>query len=128
MTTTKQALTPNDLHQFTGTAQYFKHAFNPKFVYTDGVRHFAREAGGGAYWFLDIMATEVHALHNKKEEYFLSVKMTVREHKAVIIATDGNDTVLWHRDLEYTDCPEGVWEFFMIYDGEQSVILVTSEY
>jgi hypothetical protein len=126
-TTTKQALSPNDLRQFTGTEHYYKHAFNSKFVYTDGVRHFAQNAGGGAYWFLDIMATEVYDLHKKKHA-FLSVKMTVIGTKAQIKATDGNDKVLWERELDFTDCPEGEWEFFMIHDGQQSVMLVTSEY
>lgn len=121
-------LTPNDLRQFTGTENYFHYLLNRKFVYTDGVRHFAKNAGGGAYWFLDIMATEGYALHDSKDEYFLAVKMNVRDNAAIITITDGSDKVLWQRDIEYTDCPDGMWEFFMVHDGERSIMIVPSEY
>lgn len=128
MTTAKKMLTPHDLRYFTGTEQYFKHTINPRFVYTDGVRYFARNAGNGAYWFLDIAATEIFEIHAKKEEYFLNVKIVSTGNTAKIIVEDGNDGVLFKRDIEYTDCPDGTWEFFMIFDGEQSVMLVPSEY
>lgn len=34
-------ITPNDLHEFTGTENYFK-TMDKSIVYTDGVQYFAR--------------------------------------------------------------------------------------
>lgn len=44
---------------YYGTENYYKHSLmGSRFLYTDGVRFFAQNAGGGAYWFLDILATQ----------------------------------------------------------------------
>lgn len=49
----------HELSQFHGTENYYYHNLVRKFNYTDGVRHFFRNADThGAYWFADIVATE----------------------------------------------------------------------
>jgi hypothetical protein len=119
----------NGLANFYGSENMYRHSLNRRMVYTDGVRYFAQEAGGGAYWFLDILATEgANCIKPKEDQNFVSVNMTVKDSKAVIKFTDGNDTVYHTRDIEYTDCPEGEWKFFMIYDGESTTVLLPSEY
>jgi hypothetical protein len=35
---------------------------------------------------------------------------------------------LYSRAIEYTDFPEGLWKFFLVYDGEHCVLMVPSEY
>lgn len=124
MTQTTQ-LTPADLRQFTGTEQWHRHQLNRKFLHTDGVDYFAKKAG--AFWFVDIAALEIYKLHAKKKEGFLSVTMTVIDDSAVIKVTDGDDNSLLTK-INYTDCPEGEWKFFQIWDGENSVMLLLSEY
>lgn len=119
----------DELSQFTGTEQYYKHWLNKRMVITDGVRHFVTNAGGGAYWFIDILATEVFPKH--KLSRFLSVVMTVKDNHAKIKVTNGNESpkdVLFKKEVEYTDCPEGEWKFFMILDDDMSVVLLPSEY
>ena len=32
------------------------------------------------------------------------------------------------RAIEYTDFPEGLWKFFLVYDGEHCVLMVPSDY
>lgn len=128
MTTATKQLSPNDLKGFTGTTQWYKHSFNQRFFYTDGIRHFAQNAGGGAYWFLDIAATEIFDLHKAKDEYFLAVKFQVKNGKGVINVTDGNEVLIFTKLIDFTDCPDGLWEFFQILEDDKSIMLVTSEY
>lgn len=111
------------LIQFTGTEQWHRHGLNRHMLYTDGVEYFAEHAGGGAYWFLDIVATEIFGM--QKQHPFMTVKLVSESNKPTVIVEDGNDNVLYTRaDIEYTDCPEGVWKFFL-YDN---VLLLPSEY
>ncbi|PPC99614.1 MAG: hypothetical protein CTY35_03495 [Methylotenera sp.] len=108
-----------DLKQFTGTEHW--HPFwLGTMHYTDGVKHFANTAG--AYWFLDIVGTEVAEL--QADNPFISVELTVKDMKANIKATDGNGNTLWTRYIEFTDCPDGVYSFYLI----DKVFLLTSEY
>lgn len=111
----------HEMAQFTGTEHYYRHALS-RMTYTDGVQFFAENAGGGAYWFLDIVGTEL--IQIQKAEPFISIKLNAQDGKADISATDGNDKELWSRAIEYTDCPDGEWAFYLI-DG---VMLLTREY
>jgi hypothetical protein len=109
------------LRQFTGTDQWYRHMFG--LVYTSGVRYFAENAGGGAYWWLDIVATELMQIQ-KAGQPFMTATIESSGSSATLFATDGNDNRLWTRELEFTDCPEGVWGFYLI-DG---TFLLPSEY
>lgn len=113
-------LKPSDLKQFIGTEHWYRHPLVRAVLYTDGVKFFAEKAG--AYWFLDILATEVYPL--LKKEPFLLIRLIVQGHKAQILVDDGNDNQLWERDIEFTDCPEGEWWFYFT----DNVILLPSEY
>lgn len=109
----------HELRQFTGTESWYRHSLS-KLVYTDGVKHFADVAG--AYWVIDLIATEVLPLADK--ERFISITLTVDGVNDKIAATDGNDSELWVLPIDYTNCPIGVYEFYLI-DG---VLLLRSEY
>lgn len=115
-----------ELSQFTGTEQWYQHPLMPSVTYTDGVQYFAEKAG--AYWLLDILATEVAPL--LKTEDFIKVVVSVKNEKAGIAADDGNGNVLWSRGISYTDCPDGDWSFYVLPGGPgmTSVILLPSEY
>ena len=83
-----------DLQMFMGTEQWFRHPLSSNFKYTDGVKFFAEHCGGGAYWLMDIIQTEVVPLLTE-ENYFISIKMDVllgeNNKVATIVADDGND-------------------------------------
>jgi hypothetical protein len=110
-----------DLSQFYGTEQYHKtFVFNPKLKHTDGVQYFAKEAG--AFWFLDIVATDIYAL--TKQEPFLSIVLQVKNGSANIFIENGDCEVLETRTIEHTDCPTGEYSFFLT----DNVLMLTSEY
>jgi len=112
----EQAAPALDLSQFYGTENYYRHISGK--VYTDGVQYFASRAG--AYWFVDLMLLELAT----DEGPFVAVTLTVKGDAADICVTDGNDGVLARKSIEWTDCPEGEYTFY-ICDG---VMMLSSEY
>lgn len=120
----------SELAYFTGTEQWYRNPFNIRMIYTDGVKFFAENGGEqGAYWFIDVMATEVCPLLDRKKQYFGSVVMRVKDDKtAVIIVTDGNEGQLATYDIEFTDMQRGEWRFYLIEEGVHRVMLLPSEY
>ena len=111
-----------DLKMFTGTEQWFNHPLSSNFLYTDGVKFFAEHCGGGAYWFLDILATELADL--QETEDFMSITLIVVDSSAKILVDDGNGNILHTREVDYTDAEEGAWKFFFT----NNVLLLPSEY
>lgn len=111
-----------NLYQFTGTTVWFRHPLNRSMLYTEGVQYFAENAGNGAYWVLDIIATEYFEL--AQSEGFITISLTVSDGRGKIVVEDGNKIPLKERDIEWTDCPEGEWKFFLT----DNVLLLPSEY
>lgn len=100
----------NQLSQFMGGDTPYRHNLIRTFNYTSGTRYFARQAG--AYWFLDICATEIFRL--SRVEPFIKIVLNVTDKKeATITADDGNGNVIYTRSIDYTDCPEGEWKFYI---------------
>ena len=119
----------NNLAQFTGSEQVFFNPLNKRVNYTDGVRFFARNAGGGAYWLLDILVTQPEILKGVKEHGFCVVILKVIGsvgHLTVARDYDGEsfDGVAYTRSIDFTDCPEGEWKFYFV----DNTILLPSEY
>lgn len=114
----------SDLNQFTGTEAWYRHPLNPNVAYTDGMKYFADNAGDGAYWLLDILATQPEILNQMTDGGFVMIELEVGDNEAVLRCTDGNDGLVYNRAIDYTDCPEGVWQFYFT----DNVILLPSEY
>lgn len=111
-----------ELNHHTGTSGYH---FNPLYRwlnYTDGVQSFAQHAGNGAYWFLDIVGTELKKI--AIEEEFLCITLKSESFRGHIITTDGNDKILYQKKIPFTDCPTGDYTFFLT----NSVMMLSSEY
>ena len=90
-------------------------------IYTDGVKFFAEEGGEhGAYWFLDLVATEVLPMQSRHP--FLFLVLTVADEKAELRVEDGNRKRLNQRPIAYTDLQSGEWTFYLI---ENTLLLVT---
>jgi hypothetical protein len=94
--------------------------FAPDMVHTDGVQYFAETAH--AYWFLDIVAIEYFPL--MKKEGFLSIYLMVFNGRATITVQDGDLKILRKKEIEYTDCPDGEYSFYLT----DNVLMLTSEY
>lgn len=111
-----------ELGGFTGTTQWYKHWLR-KLLYTDGVQFFAEEGGqNGAYWFIDIVATEYHPMLPKHP--FLLIRLIVADKQATILVENGNGKALKEKAIDYTDMQPGEWRFYLTDD----VLLLPGEY
>jgi len=111
------------LAHFSGTENWYRHWLVKGMLYTDGVKSFAEHGGqGGAYWFLDVVATEFYKL--SKVAGFLHIVLSVKDGKATIKVDDGNDRVLRERRIDYTDMQAGDWRFYLT----DNVLLLPGEY
>lgn len=120
MSKVNSAQLADDLAYFTGTEHWYRHPLNRECLYTDGVQFFAEKVG--AYWLLDLLATEFFELQHNAG--FLSVNLIVTGSEADLIIEDGDYVSLAKKHIPYTDCPEGEWRFFFT----DNVILLPSEY
>lgn len=116
----------NNLRQHTGGDVIYHHAQNKAFHYTAGVREFCQDAGGGAYWMLDIILSYPPIIKHVMEMGFAMVTLKVTGTKAVFevrndSGTDERDRV-YLQEIPFTDCPEapvtttnpdGVWKFYI---------------
>lgn len=136
MATTAQDL-KNVMSQFLGGSERrIRHTFNRNFIYTHGVESMAEKAG--AYWLLDIVATELAPLYQKAwkegKASIGAIKLNVTEDRKVEIKLFFDDEEpAWTRHLDFTDFPEGEWTFFMGTDEYPqgnyiATMMLTEEY
>lgn len=111
----------DDLNQFTGTEQWYRHPLFSKYTYTDGVRHVAKE--GGAYWLIDDIF-----LWQKSEAVsrtsFQCWTLKVTDGRGYLTATDGNDKKIAEHVYLFTDFPLPKITFYFY----NQTLLLPSEY
>lgn len=112
------------LAQYTGSDVAY-YGFHRTVHYTEGFKAFQDNAGRGASWLFDILATQPQILNNVRGDGFAVVRLRVRKDKsAELVVDDGGRgdvaMVYYRRLLTYTDCPpapqaywEGEWKFYM---------------
>jgi len=91
-----------ELRQFTGTDQWYVNPLFRQFLYTDGIKYLAEQAG--AYWLIDYIFSQqrIEVLRN---EPFQVWKIEVKDSQAILRVEDGNTQLLKHFELEFTDFP-----------------------
>ena len=95
---------PEVLQRFTGTEQWYRHALNPKVLFTDGAKHVADH--GGAYWLLDEIALGQRYVPKVAAEEFQVWTLKVREDRTAALSCEGgNGTTVFTKELDYTDFP-----------------------
>jgi hypothetical protein len=73
-------------------------------VFTEGAQHVAE--AGGAYWLLDEIAIIQPYEPRVAAEEFQIWKLVVRpDRTATLTCEDGNDNVVFTKELEFTDFP-----------------------
>lgn len=121
------------LANYCGSEILYVHALVHHFVYTKGVQAFAKNAGNGAYWLLDILATEPAIRQVTRDEGFAVALLRVEAGKFTLSVgsdLDGETVVgqVFSIRGNFTDCPAGDWKFYLVYDGERIACLLPSEY
>jgi len=125
MTTTEEL--ERAISGYTGTEHYYRHPLNRHVTYSDGAKQFAEVAG--AYWLLDILATELPDIVNEHEIVFITAN--VADSGAILEARrDKGEPALWSKHITLTDLPDGEWSIWMGTGGPEGtqVIFLPSEY
>ena len=131
----KNQLTQDELENFTGDLERWRHSLNRQVIYTPGVRYLAEKAG--AYWLIDAIASylvpdvlDAAAQHDARVLglHFWNLEVA-DDHSAFLYASVDNDVKPFvTQEIPYTDFPlkrVAVWAGF---DGEHWVLYLPSEH
>jgi hypothetical protein len=110
------------LTQFTGTERYYR--ISKKHLLTDGTKYLAEQAE--CFWIMDAIAS--HLMEIGTADWFVVVKTTVKNSKALMVYGDGNGHEHARQEIPYTDFPLADVSVYCCWDGEHWVIMLPSEY
>ena len=97
-------LTAAELRQFTGSEHWYRHPLVRKVLYTDGAKYVADS--GGAYWLIDEIAFGQSLPAIAPEEFQVwKLSVNLAASTAVLTCDDGNDRVVFTKQIDYTDFP-----------------------
>lgn len=112
-----------ELMHFTGSETWFRHGIVRDILFTEGAKYLADKAG--AYWLLDEIALCQRYEPRVAAEEFQLWTLTVNvDLTGVITCEDGNGQVVYTKQLEYTDFPQGEVKLYCT----NNTILLPSEY
>jgi len=129
------SLTTDDLAQFTGSEQFFRHWFNRAVIYTEGVQYVAEN--GGAYWLIDAIASHIGsrtfnqaAARDERIQLIHFWKLAVNpHHSADLTATpDSGEPPFLRQQIPYTDFPLQEMDVWAQHNGEGFTLMLPSEY
>jgi hypothetical protein len=119
-----------DLNQFTGSEEFFRHSINRNLIYTEGVKYVAE--GAGAFWLLDAIAIANFIEPTLKDEEFQTWVLTKKGNAATLVADDGNNRVLYTQAIDYTDFPLDSIKFYVVsaldFGNHTKMAMLPSEY
>lgn len=125
----KRTLTEDDLRQFSGGEERYRHALlGDRFLYTDGVRFLAEQAG--AYWLIDAIASYQLDRRIRGDAMLRDFQLwTLRLHNGGAVLTLRRDSGAGQRpviqqDIDYTDFPLDKVTLYV----ENGVLLLPSEH
>lgn len=107
-----------------GANFFVRHWCVRNFQYSDGV---SEVCDAGAFWLLDIIATEVpqHVEYGDME----IIKVVAKGGKAdVFLEPYEGNTPKWCKHIDTTDMPDGEWTFYLANEGERFALILPSEY
>ena len=113
---------PAQLGYFTGTTAYYR--ISNRHLLTDGTKYLADAAG--AYWLMDAAASHLDEIGTI--DWFVLIKLEVKDSRAVMIYEDGNGHEHARQEIAYTDFPMSGIQLYACWDGEHWGIMLPSEY
>ena len=119
---TALGLDSSALAQFTGTEKHYR--ISRRHLLTDGTKHLAEQ--GACFWMMDAVAS--HLCEIGTEDWFVLVRVTVTQVRAVMVYEDGNDRELARQEIPYTDFPLDAITLYACWDTQHWVIMLPSEY
>ena len=90
---TALGLDSGTLAQFTGTEKHYR--ISRRHLLTDGTKHLVEQ--GACFWMMDAVAS--HFCEIDTRDWFVLVRVTVTEGRAVMVYEDGNDRELARQEI-----------------------------
>jgi hypothetical protein len=125
----------DDLRQFTGDLERWRHSLNRRVIYTPGVRFVAEQ--GGAYWLIDEIAIALGSPQFRKAASRDSRvgslhfwKLTVGDDRSATLTARADDGVkpFITREIPFTDFPLDHVDIWAGFDGEHWTLYLPSEH
>ncbi len=116
------SLSSEDLKQFTGSENWYRHDLVRSILYTDGAKYLAER--GSAYWLLDEIATTQLIAKVATEPFQVWTLKLRPDHGASLRCEDGNKNQVFHKLIPFTDFPLDEITLWLT----DNTILLPSEY
>lgn len=116
-------LKQDDLANFYGSENWYRHGLVRSVLFTDGAKYVAD--AGGAYWLLDEIALAQKFEKKVAAQEFQLWRLTVKDdHTATLVCEDGNGRVVLSKLIPFTDFPLSEIVLYFV----NNVIHLPSEY
>ena len=131
----QKPLTHDELRQFTGDLERYRHPLNRRVIYTPGIRQLAER--GGAHWLIDAIAsyigTPVMSRAIAEDERLGSLqfwRLEVREDRSaeLVCRADSGVKPAIVQAIEYTDFLLKYIDVWAGFDGEHWTLYLPSEH
>ncbi len=128
-------LSHDELRQFTGDLERYRHGLNRRVIYTPGVRHLAERAG--AYWLIDLIASyygsEImkQAISDDDRLAWMQFwRLDVRDDRSAVASclADSGDEPAITQVIPCTDFPLDHIDVWAGFDGEHWTLYLPSEH
>lgn len=128
-------LSHDQLRQFTGDLERYRHALTRRVIYTPGVRFLAEE--GGAYWLVDEIALALGSSAFRRaiardsrvaEMHFWRLDVSTNRSAKLTAQADCDEAPFIVRDIRSTDFPLDHVEVWAGFDGEHWTLYLPSEH
>lgn len=128
-------LSHDDLRQFTGSLERFRHPLNRGVIYTPGVQFLAEQAG--AYWLLDViasyagspeMARAIAADDRLADMQFWRLDVHESGGATVVCRADSGEEPAIRQDIPFTDFPLDHADVWAAFDGRFWTLYLPSEH
>lgn len=132
---TEDSLTEQELRQFSGDLERYRHPLNRQVIYTPGVHHVAEK--GKAYWLIDAIAswigsepfyeaaatdTRINAMH------FWTFERREGEPSILYAKADSPEEPFISQLIEFTDFPLQKIDIWAGFDGRYWTLYLPSEH
>lgn len=128
-------LTHDDLRQFTGDLDRYRHPRNRRVIFTPGVKFLAEK--GGAYWLIDAIASYFGTPHMRRSiaadprlEGLQFWRLEISEdHSAVLTCcADSGVKPTIRQEISFTDFPLEYVDIWAGFDGVHWTLYLPSEH
>lgn len=124
-----------ELKQFTGSVNFFRHHFNRAVIYTEGVQYLAEN--GKAYWLIDAIASHIgtqpfqKAVANDDRIELLHIwNLAVQDDRSAKLTTkvDSGVAPFIEQRISYTDFTLQEIDIWAGNNGQGFTLMLPSEY